>query len=112
MKMHKSLHAIALVFSFLPFAVQAQDFGAGLDAFSSGDGQAALREWGPLAAQGDPRAQFWLGRMYAIGEGVNQDYIVAVDWYRRTMCWRICGSTLRWRTVIMFENIEISSSGE
>mgnify|MGYP002636056413 FL=1 len=83
MKMHKSLHAIALVFSFLPFAVQAQDFGAGLDAFSSGDGQAALREWGPLAAQGDPRAQFWLGRMYAIGEGVNQDYIVAVDWYRR-----------------------------
>jgi len=31
--------------------------------------------------QGDPRAQFILGKMYYFGKGVQQDYAKAVKWY-------------------------------
>ena len=34
------------------------------------------------AEQGDPRAQFNLGVMYRIGQGVKQNYPEAVKWYR------------------------------
>ena len=43
----------------------------------------ALREWTPLAKQGDADAQFSLGGMYLQGLGVPQDYKTAVKWYRR-----------------------------
>ena len=37
----------------------------------------------PLAAdQGDARAQASLGRMYAKGQGVPQDYSKAINWAR------------------------------
>ena len=63
--------------------------GAGLnanadfDAYAKGDYATALHAWQPLAEQGDARAQYNLGVMYAEGEGVPQDYKAAVQWYRR-----------------------------
>ncbi|MGA9442588.1 MAG: tetratricopeptide repeat protein, partial [Methyloceanibacter sp.] len=36
----------------------------------------------PYAEQGDPEAQFMLGRMYQEGRGVIQDHAEAVKWYR------------------------------
>ena len=39
----------------------------GFDAFNRGDYRAALREWRPLAEQGDADAQFRLGLMYFKG---------------------------------------------
>ncbi len=42
----------------------------------------ALKEWRPLAEQGDAGAQNILGLMYATGEGVPQDNNEAVRWYR------------------------------
>ncbi len=54
----------------------------GLDAFQRGDYETALREWRPLAEQGNARAQTALGLMYAEGQGVSQDYETAVKWYR------------------------------
>ncbi len=36
----------------------------------------------PLATAGDPRAQSFLGFMYANGQGVPQNYIVSASWYR------------------------------
>ena len=37
------------------------DFQKGLTAYQSGDYATALREWTPLAEQGDARAQFQIG---------------------------------------------------
>jgi hypothetical protein len=36
----------------------------------------------PLAISGDPRAQSFLGFMYANGQGVPQNYMVSAGWYR------------------------------
>jgi TPR repeat protein len=57
------------------------DFDKGLDAAQKGDYATALREWAPLAKQGDADAQFNLGLMHDDGQGVPQDYSTAVKWY-------------------------------
>ena len=44
------------------------DLQKGLTAYKSGDYATALREWKPLAEQGDARAQYNLGQMYYNGE--------------------------------------------
>ncbi len=62
-------------------AAQA-DFKAGFDAYSGNDYATALKEWKPLAEQGDADAQFSLGAMYDSGKGVKQDYAEAVKWYQ------------------------------
>jgi TPR repeat protein len=59
----------------------AADFHEGLAAHKRGDYEAALREWRPLAAQGDAEAQYRLARMYYHGEGVRDD-AQAAKWYR------------------------------
>ena len=59
----------------------AQDFQKGLTAAQSGDFATALREWTPLAEQGDASAQYNLGLMYDNGQGVPQNYKTAVTWY-------------------------------
>jgi hypothetical protein len=48
----------------------SQDFQKGLTAYKSGDYATALREWTPLAKQGDAFAQYNLGVMYGNGQGV------------------------------------------
>jgi TPR repeat protein len=71
---------IALIFAF-PMPAAA-GFYEGLQAYSAGDYATALKEWRPLAEQGDAGAQFNLGVMYSQGRGVPQDYAEAVKWYR------------------------------
>ena len=56
------------------------DFDAGLDAFIKGDHATALREFRPLAEQGNGGAQGLLGYMYYNGEGVVQNYQEAAKW--------------------------------
>jgi uncharacterized protein len=41
----------------------------------------ALREWTPLAEQGDADAQSNLGFLYVKGQGVLQDYVYAHMWW-------------------------------
>ena len=53
----------------------------GLDAANRGDFATALREWRPLAEQGDASAQNNLGFMYVYGKGVLQDYVRAHMWF-------------------------------
>ncbi len=59
------------------------DYQAGLDAYDRGDYATALREWRPLAEQGNADAQFYLGVMYRDGQGVPQNDAEAVQWYRK-----------------------------
>ena len=80
----KNLHVLLMV-SLLTCAggvAIAQDYDAGLKAAQAGDFQTALKEWKPLADQGDADAQYNLGLMYDIGEGVAEDDAEAVRWYR------------------------------
>ena len=51
-------------------SVSAQDFQKGFRAYKSGDYATALREWRPLAEQGNADAQYNLGVMYYNGKGV------------------------------------------
>ena len=75
---------IALVMSIVSLAVPAwADFKAGMDAYNRGDFAAALREWRPLAEQGDASAQFSLGLSYENGDGVPRDYTKARQWYEK-----------------------------
>ncbi|MEX2647424.1 MAG: SPOR domain-containing protein [Alphaproteobacteria bacterium] len=59
------------------------DFDAGLGAYASGDYATAIKEWRPLAEQGDAEAQFGLGEMYDLGRGVAADAEAAATWYQR-----------------------------
>jgi TPR repeat protein len=61
----------------------APDFQKGLTAAQRGDYTTALREWRPLAEQGNADAQYNLGVMYRDGLGVTQDYVEAVKWFRK-----------------------------
>jgi TPR repeat protein len=58
-------------------------FDEGLAAFNAGNFSLALKEFEPLAEQGDARAQYNLGVMYAKGWGVPQDDIQAAILYRK-----------------------------
>ena len=55
----------------------------GVTAYKWGAYGIALREWRPLAEQGNAIAQYNLGIMYNEGQGVPQDYAEAVGWYRK-----------------------------
>ena len=59
------------------------DVEEGIRAYQSGDYPTAVRALLPLAQQGDARAQFLLGALYAQGYSVPQDYGVAAQWFRR-----------------------------
>ncbi len=58
------------------------DYQTGLDAYNRGDYEAALREWRPLAGQGDADARTGLGFMYDEGLGVAKSCTKAGEWYR------------------------------
>ncbi len=59
------------------------DFQAGLTAYRQGDYAAALSEWQPIAEQGDANAQYNMGLLYALGQGVPQDFKRAAEWYEK-----------------------------
>jgi hypothetical protein len=80
---------IALVLSMVCLVVPAwADFQAGMDAYNRGDYATALREWRPLAEQGDAHAQFSLGLSYENGDGVPRDYAKAREWYEKAAAQR------------------------
>ncbi len=62
-------------------SVFAASFETGMDAYERGDYTVAFREFKTRAGAGDPDSQYMLGRLYARGAGVIQDYIQAHKWY-------------------------------
>jgi TPR repeat protein len=78
-------HAIAVIILVLSLAAPVvagpiQDADA---AYAKGDYATVLQLMWPLANQGYPGAQNFLGIMYERGRGVPQDYAEALRWYRR-----------------------------
>ena len=89
MMCHKPSRHAAFVISLLCIALMAlcahaDDLQEGRAALASKDYARAMGLLKPLAEQGDPKAQFDLGRMSAQGLGVKQDYVEALKWYRKS----------------------------
>ena len=71
-----------LTFSLCDGVVFADQLDDGYAAYNRGDYATAFRLWRPLAEKGDAFTQFSIGLMYAVGQGVPQDYKEAVKWLR------------------------------
>jgi uncharacterized protein len=54
-----------------------------LAAWRRGEYTTAYRLWRPIADEGDPDAQFYLGFMSEYGQGGPQNSMEAVKWYRK-----------------------------
>ena len=78
--MKRALIAIGLACLGAPEPAWA-DFQDGLQAYYRLDYRTALREWQPLAEQGDAGASYQLAILYYRGEGVLQDYAEAAKWF-------------------------------
>ena len=74
--------ALALLIVCLAATAWA-DFKAGEKAYHLGDYATALREWQPLAKQGQAPAQYQLGVLYSNGQGVPKDDAQARQWYEK-----------------------------
>jgi TPR repeat protein len=75
---------LTFVLSIFCLAVPAwADFQAGMTAYDREDYATALREWQPLAEQGDALAQYHVGMLYHKGRGVPQDDAQARKWYAK-----------------------------
>lgn len=59
------------------------DFDAGLTAANRNDYATALKEWRPLAEQGNVAVQYFLGSLYFYGKCVPMSYKEAAKWFRR-----------------------------
>ena len=66
--MMKKTLLFALALAVIPVTVDAQSPTADF--------------WRPRAEEGDAFSQYFLGDMYADGDGVPQDYAEAVRWFR------------------------------
>jgi TPR repeat protein len=64
-------------------SVRAAPLQSGIAAYNGNNYAKAGRLFQPLAELGNPRAQTYLGFMYADGRGVPQDYVMAAMWYGR-----------------------------
>ncbi len=60
------------------------DLGRGLAAYQNGDYAGALKEFKPLAEEGNAQAQYHIGWMYREGQGVPQDEVQMAQWIRKS----------------------------
>ncbi len=72
---------LLILLLLVPSLSWGADFEKGLTAANQGDYATAIKEWTPLAEQGNASAQYNLGIMYSKGYGVLQNYQTAVKWY-------------------------------
>lgn len=60
----------------------AADLKAGESAYKKKDYAAAMKEFAPLADKGDPEAQFYVAKMYLMGQGVATDRARAIKLFK------------------------------
>jgi TPR repeat protein len=77
------LAAVCATLLSAPGLAEAASFRQGVAAFNRQDYVSASQVFIPLAEQGDPAAQSYLGFMFETGRGVPQNYTEAAMWYRR-----------------------------
>lgn len=75
------LLSISIVLCSIPQVVQA-GLDSGLSLFERGDYPTAYQELRPLAENGDPKAQYYIGLMTYSGKGVAPDSAEAIKWIK------------------------------
>lgn len=80
---HLSKFLITAMACSIAAAPVAADVKSGVDAWSRGDYEAAVKEWREPALKGDPDAQFNMGQAYKTGRGVQTDLNIALEWYKK-----------------------------
>jgi TPR repeat protein len=79
--MRRALKVMALLMGLLmPGAAHAGPYEDASAAYRQGDYAQAVKWYRLAADQGDADAQFNLGFMYASGQGVPKDYVLAYMW--------------------------------
>lgn len=77
----------ALVITGILSSAWALPASAGMDeamaAYQAKDYSLALQEFSALAQTGDPKAEYYMGRIYHYGEGVTVSGVEAAKWYRK-----------------------------
>lgn len=78
-------HRVVTILCMVLLSLDARaDFNNGVVALMTGDYDKALSILVPLAETTDhPYAQYFVGRMYAAGQGVEKDLEAAAKWYRK-----------------------------
>lgn len=80
----RALQSYCVAYALLGLACSAlAGFDEGMAAYKRKDYETAAREWQPLAAQGDPRAQYEMGVLHFQGWGVARDLDKALAYYRQ-----------------------------
>jgi len=79
--MKKWILFLAIILALCSSIARADDFEDARDAYQKGNYAQAIELFRPLAAQGNARAQYNLGFMYLMADGVIQDYKEAVKWF-------------------------------
>jgi TPR repeat protein len=74
---------VLLTVAALGTAAATPTLRQGVAAMARQDYAAAVAILSPLAQDGDPAAQAYMGYLYTVGRGVPQDYTQAAIWYRR-----------------------------
>jgi uncharacterized protein len=76
-----TVFTILLIFNVVS-RIFFNDFQKGWNAYEKKDFKTARELWLPLAEQGEPKAQFFLGFMHDMGFGVPEDDKKALKWYQ------------------------------
>ena len=74
--------AVPLSLLLTTFSVMASSLEEGREALRNEDYTIALKNFRPLAEEGNPDAQALLGGMYLRGRGVEQNFEKAADWLK------------------------------
>jgi len=80
---------LAVGFALIPFCSladgwSAQSIATALDDYRQGDFTRAVEIFKALANHGDTVSQYYLGLMYANGQGIEKDEAQAVQWYEKS----------------------------
>ncbi len=76
----RAAFALCLIGLIAVAPATADDFERGLSAYNRAEYSDAFETWQNLAALGHPGAQFGLGIMYSLGQGVPRDHGIAARW--------------------------------
>ncbi|MCI0507550.1 MAG: hypothetical protein L0Z73_15770 [Gammaproteobacteria bacterium] len=80
----KTTLGAAVLFGAMTFNAEARNYNEGFLAAESGDFNTAVQQWGPLADQGHPIAQFNMALLYHSGLGVDLNEAAALEWYKKS----------------------------
>jgi TPR repeat protein len=83
MKLKSLLSVVGLFLILLCEPARAESYEDGYAAYGRGDYAAAFQIWKSLAEQGRQSAQYGLGELYSLGNGVARDDREAARWYQR-----------------------------